>query len=146
MIIARARIAGSSFQEEAVEMALAELMGKLRRYSDDNLPGLFARMVRNRVIDVYRKQVKRREELPEWKEPGHVPDHKSREIALALHDCVARLKDAQREVMRELLDGLSLQAVATHLNKPANTVISHKHRSLPLLRRCLESKGFHSYL
>lgn len=145
-IIARARLEGTSFQEEAVEKALAELIANIHRYVDDNLQGLFSRMVQFRVIDVYRKQVKRREELPDWKEVGHVPETRNREIARALHDCVSRLNEAQRKVMQGLLACLSDREVSDQTGLPVNTVYSYKHRAIPSLRRCLERKGFTSVL
>ena len=61
----------------------------------------------------------------------------------ALDDCLAELTHETREtVLLRFLSGMTYEEMATVLGKKADTLCVRVARALPLLKRCLERKGW----
>lgn len=94
-------------------------------------------------IKVIEKAVEERIELVEkdrirdWGKDERVP-----EVTMALHDCIDELSPTNLAVVELLMDNRSKTEVAKILNRSISDVSKAAKRSLPLLKQCLQRKGF----
>lgn len=107
-----------------------------------------ASIARNRAIDFVRK---RREVLARDNEDGtswlaDVPDPRDHEADYlgrdALRLCLGRLEESHRQcIMLAYCDGYSREELAARFNRPVNTIKTWLHRSLLVLRTCMDGTG-----
>jgi RNA polymerase sigma-70 factor (ECF subfamily) len=109
-----------------------------------------AKAARGVVVDEIRRRYRRRESQAEERQsvefaPSNRPDPEreifSREMGVALRDCLKRLKDSRRLPVTLYLRGCSVPEVGQRLQWTRKKTESLVFRGLKDLRLCLSKKG-----
>lgn len=141
-----ARLGERQTAEDLTGEVFLRMLGALPNYQVTAIPfrAWLYRIARNLLVDHYRRTGARPALPLEVAEAASAPDpdplgHVVRQLSIEkLHHALARLDDAQREVVTlRFLSGLSLQETAATLERTEAAVKALQHRGLATLRQAL---------
>lgn len=135
--------------EEVAESVWLKAFESYSTFEDRN-PGAFrswiCKIAENGACDWLRKKSNHQQSLPPDYDP-HDPKIQSpeaivleRERHAALQDCIGRLDDKKRGIVRDRLQGLSSRETAERCELGANHVDRQFHEAKKQLKECMEEK------
>ncbi len=105
----------------------------------ENLRGWIMTIAVNRATDVLRNV--RQPQLADCHQvASRREDGSAAARGEALRDCIEKLDDERRTVVKMWLDQMTHDQISAALNIPPNTSMTRLHRAKELLRRCVERK------
>lgn len=146
------RIVGNKeWAEDVLQESFLGIWRNAGTYRDSLSPPLawMGMVVRSRALDFLRRRRAERlhlnvpiddmdELLPDKEGPSPLQSAQASEQAAALHQCLQRLEQAQRQVVSlAYLKDLSHSELASYLKLPLGTVKTWMRRSLEQLRKCM---------
>jgi RNA polymerase sigma factor (sigma-70 family) len=142
--------------EDILQDVALKLFSGADRYSPiDNVAGFVYHSLKNRIIDIMRrdKNTRSREEhfkarLADFSEMFAEPDSRfSEQLREDLKVCIHKLKPDYREVIIAVdFGGLSYRQLEHEWGIPQGTLMSRRHRAISLLHSELAKKGVHNLI